>query len=91
MLKKIKLSAKEWIESSQKRFAVDNSSVPKRLTMCKKCNTFYYKNAWHFEKPAFMELERDEEIPVRFTECPACIELEEALYESETEFAWRRI
>lgn len=88
MLKKIKLTARDWIDNSKKRFNVE--SGPRRLTMCKVCHTFYYKNAWHFDKPEYLNLERDEEIPVRFTECPACIELEEASFESEPEFAWRR-
>ncbi len=90
MLKKIKLTAKDWIANSQKRFGGDEG--PRRLTMCKTCYTFYYKNAWHFDKPGYLQMERDEEIPVRFTQCPACLEQEVALYDFDTDsdLVWRR-
>ncbi len=57
----------------------------KKLTMCWKCFTFYYKNSWHFEKPEYLNRDYEREIPVRFTECPACLEQELALYESESD------
>jgi len=88
MLKKFKSNAKDWVLSHQKRLAVEEG--PKRLTMCKKCYTFYYKNSWHFDKPVYLETSREEEIPVRFTECPACLEQETSYYEMESDLVWRR-
>lgn len=74
MLKKLKLSTK--------RFSGD--SFTRKLKMCKKCLTFYYKNSWHFDKPAFLDFSSEEEIPVRFTECPACLEQEISSYDLES-------
>jgi hypothetical protein len=53
----------------------------KRLTMCKKCYTFNYKNSWHFYKPPYLETDRENEVFVRFTMCPACLEEETNFYE----------
>jgi len=82
MLKKFKSKAEDWVSNHNKRLSEGKSL--KRLTMCKKCYTFYYKNSWHFEKPEYLNQEREEEIPVRFTECPACLEQEMASYEMES-------
>ncbi len=51
--------------------------------MCKKCFTFYYKNSWHFERPEYLNREDEVEVPVHFTECHACLEQDEAQYETE--------
>lgn len=56
----------------------------KGLTMCKKCFTFYYKNSWHFERPEYLDQSDEVEIPVHFTECFACMEQDQALYETES-------
>lgn len=58
----------------------------KGLTMCKKCFTFYYKNSWHFERPAYLNRDDELEIPVHFTECLACMEQDQAQYETESNF-----
>ncbi len=83
MLKKIKTQARDWVVSSRKRFLGDKSS--KKLTMCKKCFTFYYRNSWHFDKPMVLETDRDEEIPVQFTKCNACLDQESIFYEVESQ------
>ena len=58
----------------------------RKLTMCRKCYSFYYKSFWHFEAPLAIQEDNDEkEIPVRFSQCPACIELEVALYERDND------
>ena len=54
------------------------------LTMCKKCYTFYYRKAWHFERPEYLDDYVEQEVPVRFTECPACLEQDQAMYETES-------
>jgi hypothetical protein len=56
-----------------------------RVTMCKKCYTFYYRNTWNFDKPMTLETDQDEDIPVHFTKCTACLEQESAFYEREPE------
>ncbi len=89
MLKKLKLSAEDWVTNHKKRVS-QVEGIPKKLTMCKKCYTFYYKNSWHFDRPLYVELNHEDEIPVRFTECPACLEQESATYEIESDLVWRR-
>lgn len=86
MLKKLKLSASDWIVSRKKRLSKGES--PGKVTMCKKCYTFYYKNSWHLERPAYIEENIDAEIPVRFTECLLCLEQEIASYGAENEFQY---
>ncbi len=85
MLKRIQSKAQSWVSNHNKRLG-DAKSL-RRLTMCKKCFTFYYKNSWHFEKPAYLETEDEREIPVRFTQCPACLEQEMSFYEMESDLA----
>ena len=89
MLKKLKLSAEEWVSDHKKRFS--ESRGVKKLAMCKKCYTFYYKNSWHFDKPLYLDMDYEEEIPVKFTECPACLEQEASQYEIETDLVLGRI
>ena len=55
----------------------------KKLTMCKKCYSFYYKKIWHFEAPATIQEGEESEIPVRFSQCPACVEQELVMYERD--------
>ena len=69
-----------------KKFSSVGRSV-KGLTMCKKCYTFYYKNSWHFESPEYLDQTYEVEIPVHFTKCLACMEQEQALYETESNLA----
>lgn len=85
MLKKIKMQAEDWVANHNKRL-MEGKSL-KRLTMCKKCYTFYYKNSWHFERPVALDEEQEHEIPVRFTQCPACLEQEVASYEIDGNLA----
>lgn len=89
MLKKLKLSAQDWVLNHRKRFA--ESNAVRKLAMCKKCYTFYYKNSWHFDKPLFLETDAEEEIPVRFTECPACLEQDSISYEMEMDLVLGRV
>lgn len=67
------------IKFAKNKFASDF----KKLTMCKKCYSFYYKKVWHFEAPPTIQAGDESEIPVRFSQCPACIEQELALYERD--------
>ncbi|MBA3732863.1 hypothetical protein H0W91_00630 [Patescibacteria group bacterium] len=82
MLRKFKSIANDWVTTQKKRYP--NNRAFKSLTMCKKCYTFYYKKSWHFERPDFIDLAAEEEIPVKFTQCPACLEQELSLYENES-------
>ena len=82
MLKDIKSKAQDWVSGHNKRISERKNFG--KLKICKKCLTFYYKNSWHFERPLYLEQDIEQEIPVRFTECPACLEQEEAFYESES-------
>ncbi len=88
MLKKLKRNANNWITDNKKKISF-MGHTGKRLTMCKSCYTFYYKRSWHFERPAYLENDHEEDIPVRFTKCPACMEQEIALYERENNFVFR--
>lgn len=58
----------------------------KTLIMCEKCYSFYYKNSWHFRKPKYLSEDIENEIPVHFTECSACLEQENALYDREQSY-----
>jgi len=84
MLKKFKLNAESWVLKHKQRISSNITENIRGLTMCKKCYTFYYKNSWHFERPLYLEQLRDEEVSVRFIECPACMEEEVAFYEAES-------
>ena len=79
MLRNIKSITQDWV-GDKKRNA---TSQFRALTMCKKCYTFYYKKSWHFEKPDYLDDYVEQEVPVRFTECPACLEQEISLNEQE--------
>ncbi len=82
MLTKFKTLAKGWAEDQKKRFP--KSQNFRALTMCEKCYTFYYKNSWHFEKPEHLAHADDSTVAVKFTQCPACVEQELALYDMES-------
>ena len=84
MLKKFKSFAKDWADGERKKFQKVRSFKFRTLTMCDKCYSFYYKNSWHFKRPEYLEGYREEEMHVRFTKCPACVEEEESLYEMES-------
>jgi len=86
MLKKIRSGAKSFVLDYKNRL-LDKSSLEK-LTMCKKCYTFYYGSSWHFEMPENLKKYPEEEVPVTFTLCSACRVEEEALYENEAELAF---
>lgn len=82
MLKKFKTLAKDWVVKKRKKFSKNRNF--RTLTMCEKCFSFYYHHSWHFKKPAHLEKYHEEEVPVTFTQCPACLEQENALYEAES-------
>jgi len=77
MLKRFKKLASDY--GKRKKLHKVKNSVS--LAMCEKCFAFYYKNAWHLARPAYLSESDEEEVPVFFTECAACIEQEEAMYE----------
>lgn len=82
MLKKIKTMAemtKGWVKDKKEKFPKNYRT----LAMCERCYAFKYRNSWHFKKPEYLNSE--EEIPVIFTQCVACLEQENALYEAESE------
>jgi len=82
MLKSLKTKAEEWVSDYKK-----NQKSFGKIKMCKICHTFYYKNSWHFERPEYLDRNDDQEIPVRFTECPAClIEQENLILDDETNY-----
>ena len=84
MLKKIKTmtrATKDWVRNKREKFPKNYRT----LTMCERCYAFKYRNSWHFKKPEYMSSEQ--EVPVVFTLCAACIEQENALYEKESELA----
>lgn len=81
MLKKIKSGTRKWLLNHKKNSRA-NSSL-KKITMCKKCYTFYYRSSWHSDKPMTLETDHDEEIDVYFTKCTACLDLESIFYEAE--------
>lgn len=83
MLKKIKLGAKNWVVNNRNKF-FEHEVMNKKLIMCKKCYTFRYRNSWHIDRPTFLESGLEEEVAVRFTECPACLEEEETSYEMDS-------
>jgi hypothetical protein len=82
MLKKFKTAAKDWALSHKNK--TGKTRHIRALTMCRKCYTYYYNNSWHFERPDYIENESDVEVPVRFTECQACLQEEEAFYDMES-------
>ena len=81
MLKKILKTKKEWVQSMRRYQGKEEVGV---LEMCRKCYSFRYDNGWHFERPDYL-LEKDvnEQISVRFRQCPACVEEALAMYDME--------
>lgn len=90
MLKKLSLGTRQWVENYKRRMSEKdrNRESVRKLTMCKKCFTFYYKNSWQFENPLHMEGDVEREVPVRFMECPACLEEEVSTFERVSEMAY---
>lgn len=80
MLKNIKKIAEEMTDDQSR----NSNSRFRAFSMCKKCFTFFYKKTWHFERPDYLDDYADQEIPVKFTECPACLQEERALLDSES-------
>ncbi len=85
MLKKFEVSAKEWVANYNKMAQAKRPA--KRLTMCRKCYAFHYKRSWHFERPMHLDESREQEVPVLFTECTACLKEEDIFSERESTFA----
>lgn len=86
MLKSIKSNVENWVVNNRKRFSRHRAT--KKITMCSQCRAFFYNNSWHFDKPLNLNVEDGIEIPVKFTECPACLEQENILSETEAELVW---
>ncbi|OHA21003.1 MAG: hypothetical protein A2849_01700 [Candidatus Taylorbacteria bacterium RIFCSPHIGHO2_01_FULL_51_15] len=81
MFKKFQTLAKDWAIGAANK--VPRGRRVRTLTMCRKCYTFFYRNSWHFERPDYLRMDQDLEIPVRFTECQACMEQEMAFYDMD--------
>ena len=82
MLKKIKTLTKvtkNWVQDKTEKLPKNYKS----LTMCERCYAFKYRNSWHFKQPEYLTSEQ--EVPVIFTQCTACLEQENALFENESE------
>lgn len=84
MLTKFKTLAKDWTRKNNS----ENKNL-KTLTMCERCFSFYYNHSWHFERPDYLEHDTDSTVPVYFTQCLACLEQEDARYETESSLIWR--
>ena len=85
MLKNIKSEATNWMLAHQSKFSRESSQM--RLTMCKKCYAFNYKNNWQFYRPQNLAENRGDTFFVKFTQCPMCIE-EENSYSEATEMSF---
>lgn len=80
MLRNIKSITEDWMLGEIRNA---NSNF-RALTMCKTCHTFYYGRSWHFERPEYLDDYSEQEVPVRFTECPSCVEEKLASYDAES-------
>ncbi len=87
MLKRLKTLTKDtknWVKEKGEKFPKMRNY--RTLTMCESCYSFKYQNSWHFKRPDwYARQDKDQEIPVLFTQCSACLEQENALYETESE------
>jgi len=83
MLTKLKVLTKKWAKQERQRFPRTRNF--KAITMCKQCYTFYYKKSWHFEMPVELDSDNEDQVPVKFTQCSACLEQELASYGFESE------
>jgi len=84
MLKKIRTLAKNWVDGRENK--IPKIKNLRTITMCDNCYAFYYKNSWHIKRPAYLVEYGEEETPVLFTKCGACLGQEDALYERELGF-----
>ncbi len=81
MLKKFKTMTKDWVQDKKDKLPKNY----KTLTMCERCYAFKYRNSWHFKRPDRPYFHSEQEVPVIFTQCSACLEQENAMYENESE------
>ncbi len=82
MLKNMKTLENVWALRKNKKLSPDSGL--RTITMCKRCYTFYYHHSWHFEMPAELQgLDKNDNVAVRFKECPACLGEEAARLEIE--------
>ena len=86
MLKKFKKLAKDLNHSTRKKFHRMKNSAS--FAMCESCFAFYYKNSWHMTRPEYLSDSDEEDVPVFFTKCSACLEQEEAMYERESNLSF---
>ena len=82
MLNKKLVDTNDWISSYRTKLL--GTRTVKNLTMCKKCYSFYYKNSWHFEMPAYASDYQEENIPVVFVKCGVCLRDESDMYDTES-------
>lgn len=92
MFIKFKELAKDWkkkvelkVDSKKKSLISKNLGI---LTMCKQCYTFRYNGSWHFERPESLKSGNEHTLPVKFTQCPVCMEQENSLYETESDLVF---
>ncbi|MDQ3245243.1 MAG: hypothetical protein M3P22_02790 [bacterium] len=84
MLNKILRSQAEWRENYKNK--EEKNEIFETLKMCHCCYAFKYAGAWHFEEPSYIkERDSEEEVSIKFTKCPNCIE--ELLSQFDREFA----
>ncbi|GEM_PF-1697704 len=82
MLNKKLLDTSDW--TSRYKAKLLGTGTVEKLTMCKKCYSFYYKNSWHFEMPAYASDYQEENIPVILVKCGACLREENDIYDMES-------
>lgn len=69
--------------SRTKRFAGEHE-FPKGkegIVFCRSCNAVYFKKSWHHNLRRHKTLRED--IPVKFTVCPACVMIQNNMYEGK--------
>ena len=88
MLTNFKTLAENW--AIKKNQTLPNKKNSVTLTMCKECYTFRYGKLWRFERPELLKSSREPVLAVKFTQCPTCIEQENATHELESDLIWSR-
>lgn len=88
MLTNFKTLAENWAVNKNQTLSKKRNAT--NLTMCKECYTFQYGKLWRFERPELLKSSRESVLSVKFTQCPTCIEQENASYELESDLIWGR-
>lgn len=94
MLIEFKTLAKKWTENKERRAEekLYKGKSVKSLTICSDCYTYYYNHSWHFEEPEDLGLQNENyKVSAHFTQCPACLQQEQAEYDMESELFVRQM